>query len=222
MFKKIIIYSLIIYSLNHYYRFFSWYLGNEQMIIEDAFELSLQSSLPVFLVIFLTHYFYYPKNNNNHALVISFPAIILLFFINVAFFSSTANMYYGQIYKVPEYFDLFRSTAIGLVLIIISFIIFFISIKAFSTVNEDPIPTTSTEIIIFKSIYKYSRNPMYLAMLIIQIGIGMVLSMIHITFLTILTYVVLKYYVIVPEEEYLEKKFGEEYTIYKNSVRRWI
>ena len=63
---------------------------------------------------------------------------------------------------------------------------------------------------------------MYLAMLILQVGIGMILSMIHIIFFTILTYIVFKYYVIIPEEIYLEKKFKIKYMNYKRLVNRWF
>jgi protein-S-isoprenylcysteine O-methyltransferase Ste14 len=46
--------------------------------------------------------------------------------------------------------------------------------------------------------------------------------MVHIIFFTIFTYMVLKYYVILPEEKYLEKKFREKYLVYKKIVRRWL
>ena len=49
---------------------------------------------------------------------------------------------------------------------------------------------------------------MYLALLLMQIGIGMLLSVIHIVMFTVLTYLILKYFVIFPEEKYLEDKFG--------------
>jgi protein-S-isoprenylcysteine O-methyltransferase Ste14 len=56
----------------------------------------------------------------------------------------------------------------------------------------------------------------------LQIGLGMLLSVIHITFFALFTYLVLKYYVIIPEEKYLEEKFSKEYLAYKISVRRWF
>ena len=222
MFKKILLYIIIIYSLGNYFQFFSWYLGGSQMIIEDAFSLSLHSSLPMFLAIFLIHIFYYPKTNKDHASVISFPPIIFLFFTNSGFFISTLNLYFLRLYNVPEFLNVLRSYEIGLLLIISALIIFIISINTFNKVDENPIPTSSTTQIISKSIYKYTRNPMYLAMLILQIGIGMSLSMVHIIFFVIFTYVVLKYYVILPEEKYLEKKFGTQYLVYKKTVRRWL
>jgi protein-S-isoprenylcysteine O-methyltransferase Ste14 len=33
---------------------------------------------------------------------------------------------------------------------------------------------------------------------------------------------ILKYYVILPEEKYLEKKFRAKYLVYKKIVRRWL
>jgi len=222
MFKKILLYFIMIYSLLNYFQFFSWYLGDSQMIIEDAFTLSLNSSLPMFLAIFLIHFFYYPKIKKDHALVISFPPIIFLFFTNLGFFISTLNLYFLKLYDVPEFLNILRSYEIGLLLIISSLIIFIISINTFNDIDENPIPTSSTTQIISRSIYGYTRNPMYLAILILQVGIGMSLSMIHIIFFTIFTYMVLKYYVILPEEKYLEKKFRAKYLIYKKMVRRWL
>ena len=219
---KIILYLILSYSLINYYYFFVWYLGDDQMIIEDALRLSLHSSLPMFVFLFLIHIFYYPRVNGNHALVISFPPIILLFFINLGFITSTSNLYYFQLYKIPGYFDFLRSFELGLTLILISLMLLIVSLNTFKKFNEDPIPTSSTMLIINQNIYKYTRNPMYLAMLILQAGIGMILSMIHIIFFTILTYIVFKYYVIIPEEIYLEKKFKMKYINYKRLVNRWF
>ena len=124
MFKKILLYISIIYSLGNYFQFFSWYLGESQMIIEDAFSLSLHSSLPMFLAIFLIHIFYYPKINKDHASVISFPPIIFLFFTNLGFFTSTLNLYFLKLYNVPEFLNILRSYEVGLSLIASSLIIF--------------------------------------------------------------------------------------------------
>tara|TARA_A100001011_G_C14296081_1_gene838490 strand:- start:898 stop:1575 length:678 start_codon:yes stop_codon:yes gene_type:complete len=222
IFKKILVYILFFYSLSNYYEFFSWYLGDEQMIIEDAYQLSLLSSIPMFIFIFLIHFFYYPKDNSDRANVISFPPIIFLFSVNLAFTISMSNMYYFQIYELPEIFNIFRSTNMGLLLIIFALIIFYFSLNEFNKKNEDPIPTSPSNLIIDYGIYSLTRNPMYLALLIMQIGIGMILSVIHIVIFTLITYFILKNYVIFPEEEYLENKFGDEYIKYKNSVNRWI
>ena len=220
--RKLILYSLLTYSLINFFIFFDWYLGDDQMIIEHAFMLSMHSSLPTFLFLFLIHIFYYPKVKDDYAQVISFPPIILLFFINLGFFISTSNLYYMRLYNVPDFFDVVRSFELGLVLITLSLTILIISTKTFRKANENPIPTSSTTLIINQSIYRYTRNPMYLAMLIFQVGIGMALSMIHIVIFTIFTYIVFKYSVIIPEELYLENKFKAKYLNYKKLVNRWF
>jgi protein-S-isoprenylcysteine O-methyltransferase Ste14 len=124
--------------------------------------------------------------------------------------------------NVPRELDVFRSIPLGLLLIVITLVILYFSLREFTKVNEDPVPTSPSNLIITNSIYAYSRNPMYLGLLILQIGLGMLLSVIHITFFALFTYLVLKYYVIIPEEKYLEEKFSEEYLSYKISVRRWF
>ena len=222
MFKKTLIYILLLYSLSNYYEFFYWYLGDSQMVIEKAFKLSLLSSMPMFLVIVLIHFFYYPTNTGDSANVVSFPPIIFLFSMNLAFTIAMSNMYHYQIYQVPEILNIFRSKPIGIILILVSLIIFYISIKQFNKHSEDPIPTSPSNLIIINGIYSYTRNPMYLALLLMQIGIGMLLSVIHIVMFTVLTYLILKYFVIFPEEKYLEDKFGDIYVRYKKSVNRLI
>ena len=222
MFKKILIYILMLYSISNYYDFFSWYFSKNQMVVEDALMLSLLSSIPMFLALILIHIFYYPAGTVDRAKVISFPPIIFLFFTNLAFLVSMTNMYYLQMYNIPRELDIFRSSTLGILSIMIALVILYFSLREFNKVNEDPVPTSPSNLIITNSIYAYSRNPMYLGLLILQIGLGMLLSVIHITFFTLFTYIVIKYYVIIPEEKYLEEKFGEKYLNYKISVRRWF
>tara|TARA_B100001029_G_scaffold167748_1_gene161193 strand:- start:2460 stop:3125 length:666 start_codon:yes stop_codon:yes gene_type:complete len=221
MFKKTLLYILFFYALGNYYIFYSWYLGDEQIIIEEALKLSLKSCIPMFIFIILTHYFYHTKNI-DHAQVISFPPIILLFSINLGFFISTYNMYSLQIYNLPIFLDYFRSLTTGLILVILAIVLLYISVRQFNSYNEDPNPISPSSRIIMKSIYQYSRNPMYLGMIIFQIGLGLMLSMLHISFFTVLTYFLFRYFVIAPEEKYLEQKFKQDYIEYKRKVRRWF
>jgi len=70
--------------------------------------------------------------------------------------------------------------------------------------------------------YENSRNPMYLAMLLLLVGVAWLFGSIS-SFLPVpLMYVVLRFRVIAMEEEMLEEAFGEEYLEYKRKVRRWL
>jgi protein-S-isoprenylcysteine O-methyltransferase Ste14 len=70
--------------------------------------------------------------------------------------------------------------------------------------------------------YRFTRNPMYLALCLVQAGIGFLLN----DWITLLFVVplalILHFGVILPEERYLEAKFGEQYLALKREVRRWI
>ena len=135
---------------------------------------------------------------------------------------ATTNRYYLQLYKIPEFFDLLRSDVVGLIFIIIAMSIIYSALRKFKSNSEDPNPTSSSTQIFCDGIYKYTRNPMYLGLILFQIGLGMVLSMIHIIFFTLFTYFVYRYGVIAREEAYLNQKFGESYKQYTQKTRRWF
>ena len=80
-------------------------------------------------------------------------------------------------------------------------------------------PTTE---ILERGPFRFSRNPMYLQMILGCIGFAIVLRNTWILLLVPMCAWVLQTFVIMPEEAYLEHKFGEQYLAYKRRVRRWI
>ena len=83
-------------------------------------------------------------------------------------------------------------------------------------------PWRPTLSIVQEGPYRVTRNPMYLQMVIICIGFAVLLSNAWILALTPVCALALKHLAILPEERYLEEKFGETYLAYKRRVRRWI
>ena len=70
--------------------------------------------------------------------------------------------------------------------------------------------------------FRFTRNPMYLALCLLQIALGFFLNdWITLLFVVPLT-VIFHYGVVLREERYLTAKFGESYLRYKREVRRWI
>ncbi len=86
--------------------------------------------------------------------------------------------------------------------------------------TENPY-TASTEIVTAGP-FGYTRNPMYLQMVLVCIGFAVGLWNVWILLLTPVCALLLHYFAILPEEAYLEAKFGETYLAYKRRVRRWI
>ena len=70
--------------------------------------------------------------------------------------------------------------------------------------------------------FRWTRNPLYLGMVIVQLGVAAAVDGLWIAVLVIPTIFVVSIGVIVREERYLERKFGEEYLAYKAAVRRWV
>lgn len=83
-------------------------------------------------------------------------------------------------------------------------------------------PWQPTSRIIVSGVYRFSRNPIYLAFCVLQMGIALMLANGWILLTCCLTYWLLSRFVISREEAYLEAKFGAEYLEYKQRVRRWL
>ena len=93
-------------------------------------------------------------------------------------------------------------------------------IKSKTTI--DPIKFKKVNKLITSGIYKYSRNPMYLGLLMIVIST----SIFYLNVFSITTPFFFYYWInrfqIKREEIFLTQKFGKEYLSYKNKTRRWI
>lgn len=80
-------------------------------------------------------------------------------------------------------------------------------------------PTTS---IVRSGPYRFSRNPIYLAFTLLQIGLAASINSLGLL-LTLAPALVLMTQVVIPREErYLEARFPTEYPPYKRAVRRWL
>jgi protein-S-isoprenylcysteine O-methyltransferase Ste14 len=70
--------------------------------------------------------------------------------------------------------------------------------------------------------YRFTRNPMYLSLCLLPLAIGFFLDgWVPLLFAGILA-LVLHFGVILREESYLQRKFGEQYLSFKRQVRRWL
>ncbi len=96
------------------------------------------------------------------------------------------------------------------------------AIGLFRRTGQDPKPWESTPEIISTGIYRFTRNPMYVGMALLQTSIGIGFANGWILALVPLVLVVIYAIAIRHEEAYLERKFGPTYVAYKRSVRRWL
>jgi len=106
---------------------------------------------------------------------------------------------------------------IGLSIDIISVLAFF---KAKTTIN--PLSPEKTNTLVINGLYRISRNPMYLGMLLMLIAWCLWLGNPVNLLLVGLFVIVINTLQIIPEESVLQKHFGQQYIDYKNRVRRWL
>ena len=95
-------------------------------------------------------------------------------------------------------------------------------IRQFQQSGQDVTPWTPTPEIVIHGPYKFTRNPMYLMMILLCIGFAIILSDVWILILTPVCGWLIYHLAIRHEEVYLEEKFGDSYRAYKQRVRRWI
>ena len=131
----------------------------------------------------------------------------------------TISKYYDQ-----ANFSLNQFNQLALFFLIVAVIIIVISIKKFIKIKTtiSPLKPNKTSILVDSGIYKYTRNPMYLGLLLILFSLFLYLK----NFLSFLVLPLFVIYItknqILPEEKVLENLFGDQFKKYKNKVRRWI
>jgi protein-S-isoprenylcysteine O-methyltransferase Ste14 len=113
-------------------------------------------------------------------------------------------------------------SSFGLTVIVLAIALGFWAIWALRSAGEKEWPWTPTGGIVGHGPFRFSRNPIYLQMVLICLGFGLRRMDPWTLLMTPLTAWLLSALAIRPEEDYLESKFGDAYLAYKNEVRRWF
>jgi protein-S-isoprenylcysteine O-methyltransferase Ste14 len=114
------------------------------------------------------------------------------------------------------------ATPIGVLLTLVAVSLFVAAVRAFRAAGT-PIPGNRPATTIVRTgPYRFSRNPIYLAFSVFQLGIALWVNSLALL-VTLLPAVALMSRVVIPREElYLEARFPSEYVPYKAAVRRWL
>ena len=112
--------------------------------------------------------------------------------------------------------------ALGPVLVMASLGLLFLAMREFRRAGTSVPTYEPTTAIAATGPYRFSRNPIYLAFTLLQCGLAVWLDNLWLALVLVPTLALVSRGVIDREERYLERKFGEDYVAYRNSVRRWI
>jgi len=111
---------------------------------------------------------------------------------------------------------------VGAVLVLCGLALLLLGARRFSAAGTNIPPTLPTTALVVTGPYRWSRNPLYLAMILIYAGIGFAALSSWVLLLAVPLILILNYGVVIREEVYLERKFGADYRAYRARVRRWI
>ena len=117
-----------------------------------------------------------------------------------------------------------NQTLVSILILLIGILILILPVSKFikSKTTIDPIKFKKVNKLVTSGIYKYSRNPMYLGLLLIVISSSILYLNIYSVMTPIFFYYWINRFQIKREEIFLTEKFGKEYLLYMTRTRRWI
>lgn len=157
-----------------------------------------------------------PAEATDNPRVIAFPPLIWLI---GALISALAHFF---VIRVPIISSYRLSLVCGIVLVILAPTLAISAVVTFKKAGTNVNPAEPALTIARGGPYRFTRNPMYLALCLLQVALGFFLNDWITLLFVVLLFLILHYGVILREEKYLTGKFGEPYLELKRNVRRWI
>lgn len=111
---------------------------------------------------------------------------------------------------------------LGLGLMSVALILAAMGFREFSQAGNPVPPNRQIEGLMTGGPFRFSRNPLYLALALFHAGIALVIASVWLLLSLIPVLFLVRYYVIEREEAYLKRRFGQVYLEYQRHVRRWI
>lgn len=132
-----------------------------------------------------------------------------------------AGWLFNKLYPLP-----FLPTAftwlVGGLLMVCSVVCAGFAFRAMRRAQTPVDPYSPSTAIVAEGSYRYTRNPLYLALTLFYVALASFVNSAWPLLLLPLVLLVIQRGVIAREERYLEQKFGEQYVRYKSRVRRWL
>lgn len=145
------------------------------------------------------------------------PPLAYLFAAALA--TSLLSLYYPLLrfeHAAAHYSGLLLITVGGLVALIAA------GLFVHKSTSLNPYQPETTSVLVNSGMFRFSRNPMYLGMLMALMGWAMVNATLTGGVPVVLFAIAITRWQIIPEEETLERLFADEYLTYKRRVRRWL
>ena len=110
----------------------------------------------------------------------------------------------------------------GLVFLFASLTLNTLAYREFKKSLTPHAPFMKPKVLITNGVFTLSRNPVYLALVLSQFGLGFVFDTVWLLISSVLLLTVLDTMIIQDEEKVLQSTFNKDYASYKNKTRRWL
>lgn len=129
---------------------------------------------------------------------------------------------FGRSFHQPL-FELFDTKVVGIAAICIGLLCLLECFGRFALEGRGtPAPVAQTEILVVSGLYRFVRNPMYVAVLTIVLGEGLLFGNVLLFAYAIVLWFVFHLFIRFYEEPHLARRFGISYETYSLHVRRWL
>ena len=155
-----------------------------------------------------------PKADADHPGVIAFPPLIFAACATVGIL-----LHFVFTIRVMKHS---ASVSVGVFLSVVSAALAIWAARVMKTAGTNVRPDRPTLTIVRSGPYRFTRNPMYLSLSLLQLALGFGLDGWIPLLFALPLILILHFGVILREERYLAAKFGEPYLAYKREVRRWL
>jgi protein-S-isoprenylcysteine O-methyltransferase Ste14 len=113
-------------------------------------------------------------------------------------------------------------TYLGVIALLAGIVMTGSAARLFKTAGTPVVPFERSTALVTSGVYRFTRNPMYLGLILILLGVAIWLGTLS-AFLPVPVFVwIIQRNFVRGEERFLEDIFGDEYVAYKRSVRRWL
>lgn len=156
------------------------------------------------------------ENSADNPGVIAFPPFMLLVG------AGTSALIHFFVFRVPIVSNYRICLGCGIVIMIIAPTLAISAMVTFKRAGTNVHPSEPALTIARGGPYRFTRNPMYLALCLVQTALGFFLNDWITLLFVVPLFLLLHYGVVLREERYLSAKFGEPYLEVKRDVRRWL
>lgn len=122
---------------------------------------------------------------------------------------------------IPESLNV--SQYAGAILMVSGFIVMLACILRFATEGKGTLsPLDATKKLVVRGLYRYSRNPMYVGVMLMLVGEALFWKSPALAVYAAAVFVAFNLFILLHEEPRLRREFGEDYKKYFSEVRRWL